>query len=399
MYVAVKGGEKAVKHSQRLVAKKRRGDTRVPELSTDQIRHQLGLGVDRVMAEGSLYDETAAATAIRQAQGDLTEAVFLVRAFRTTLKRFGTSRPVDTTEMTAFRRVSGIYKDIPGGQILGPTYDYTHRLIDTGPTADKGGTGPDSGENSTDSDDSRHPAPGMSRPANQQSPDQAIPLLPDQLPRVMDILIKQGLISDAPSPLSPETGRDTGEDLTRQPLTFPVSRTLRLQALARGDEGFLLGSAYSLQRGFGLDRHPFLGELKVGDATVCFTPPELGFEISIGRIRLTECVMVSRQDDAHNKAAGFDTGYGLVFGQNERKAMSMSLLDRSLSTRDKNGDADTGKSAYPAQDPEFILSHCDSVESSGFVQHLKLPHYVDFQSELVFIRSRGNDQAPAKGEE
>jgi alpha-D-ribose 1-methylphosphonate 5-triphosphate synthase subunit PhnI len=371
MYVAVKGGEKAVKHSQRLVAKKRRGDTRVPELSTDQIRHQLGLGVDRVMAEGSLYDETAAAMAIQQAQGDLTEAVFLVRAFRTTLKRFGTSRPVDTTEMTAFRRVSGIYKDIPGGQILGPTYDYTHRLIETGPAPDENGTGPD----------------------------QPMPPLPDKLPRVMDILKTQGLIPDDPSPLYPETGRDIGEDLTRQPLAFPVSRTLRLQGLARGDEGFLLGSAYSLQRGFGLDRHPFLGELKVGVATVCFTPPELGFEICIGRIRLTECVMVSRQDDAHNKAAGFDTGYGLVFGQNERKAMSMSLLDRSLSSNDETADADTGKAAYPAQDPEFILSHCDSVESSGFVQHLKLPHYVDFQSELVFIRSRGNDPAPTQGED
>ncbi|MDZ7667551.1 MAG: carbon-phosphorus lyase complex subunit PhnI [Desulfotignum sp.] len=370
MYVAVKGGEKAVKHSQRLVAKKRRGDTRVPEISPDQIKHQLGLGVDRVMAEGSLYDETAAAMAIQQAQGDLTEAVFLVRAFRTTLKRFGTSRAVDTTEMTAFRRVSGIYKDIPGGQILGPTYDYTHRLIETGA------------------------APATSGDPSRQSPDQTIPPLPDKLPRVMDILKKQGLIPDDPSVPSSETG----EDLTRQPLTFPVSRPLRLQALARGDEGFLLGSAYSLQRGFGLDRHPFLGELKVGYATVCFTPPELGFEIRIGRIRLTECVMVSRQDDADSKAAGFDTGYGLVFGQNERKAMSMSLLDRSLSASSETADAAAGKAAYPAQDPEFILSHCDSVESSGFVQHLKLPHYVDFQSELVFIRNCGTHPSPGKGD-
>jgi alpha-D-ribose 1-methylphosphonate 5-triphosphate synthase subunit PhnI len=398
MYVAVKGGEKAVKNSQKLVAKKRRGDTRVPELSTDQIKHQLGLGLDRVMAEGSLYDETAAATAIQQAQGDLTEAVFLVRAFRTTLKRFGTSRPVDTTEMTAFRRVSGIYKDIPGGQILGPTYDYTHRLINTGPAPDENGTGADAGKHPADPDNSPPPAPGLSGPAGRQSPDQTIPPLPDKLTRVMDILKKQGLVSEDLSSLSPETGRDSVEDLTRQPLTFPVSRTLRLQGLARGDEGFLLGSAYSLQRGFGLDRHPFLGELKVGYATVCFTPPELGFEICIGRIRLTECVMVSRQDDAHGRAAGFDTGYGLVFGQNERKAMSMSLLDRSLSDADKTADAGTGKAAYPAQDPEFILSHCDSVESSGFVQHLKLPHYVDFQSELVFIRSRCSDPAPANGD-
>ncbi len=373
MYVAVKGGKKAVKNSQKLVAEKRRGDIRVPELSTDQIKHQLGLGVDRVMAEGSLYDETAAATAIQQAQGDLTEAVFLVRAFRTTLKRFGTSRPVDTTEMTAFRRVSGIYKDIPGGQILGPTYDYTHRLIEI------------------------DPAHGKSVGTARKNLDQPISPLPEKLPRVMDILKKQGLISETLPSLYPENDQETGEDLTRQPLSFPVSRTLRLQALARGDEGFLLGSAYSLQRGFGLDRHPFLGELKVGYATVCFTPPELGFEIRIGRIRLTECVMVSRQDDTSGKATGFDTGYGLVFGQNERKAMSMSLLDRSLSSGDIAEVA--GQTAFPAQDPEYILSHCDSVESSGFVQHLKLPHYVDFQSELVFIRSRGNDQVPTKEED
>jgi alpha-D-ribose 1-methylphosphonate 5-triphosphate synthase subunit PhnI len=39
------------------------------------------------------------------------------------------------------------------------------------------------------------------------------------------------------------------------------------------------------------------------------------------------------------------------------------------------------------------------VESSGFVQHLKLPHYVDFQSELVFIRSRGNDQTTTQGDD
>ncbi len=141
----------------------------MPELSTDQIKHQLGLGVDRVMAEGSLYDETAAATAIQQAQGDLTEAVFLVRAFRTTLKRFGTSRPVDTTEMTAFRRVSGIYKDIPGGQILGPTYDYTHRLIEI------------------------DPAHGKSVGTARKNLDQPISPLPEKLPRVMDILKNKDL--------------------------------------------------------------------------------------------------------------------------------------------------------------------------------------------------------------
>ncbi len=373
MYVAVKGGEKAVKNSQRLVAKKRRGDISVQKISMDQIANQLGLGVDRVMAEGSLYDVTAAAMAIQQAQGDMTEAVFLVRAFRTTLKRFGNSIPVQTTKMTAIRRVSGIFKDIPGGQILGPTYDYTHRLIEPDPD--------------------HAPDPPCDRHTDTAPPDKTaacddISPLPEELPRVIDILQAQGLLQqDETTPPG-----DAAEDLTRQPLAFPVSRNLRLQALARGDEGFVLGTAYSLQRGFGLDRHPFLGELKVGYVAVRYTPPELGFDIHIGRIKLTECVMVNRQDDAVRKAAGFETGYGLVFGQNERKAMSMSLLDRSLAAR-KN----TGKTDYPAQDPEFILSHCDSVESSGFVQHLKLPHYVDFQSELVFIRNRRKDHTPDKG--
>ena len=43
------------------------------------------LAVDRVMSEGSLYDRELAALAIKQARGDLIEAIFLLRAFRATL--------------------------------------------------------------------------------------------------------------------------------------------------------------------------------------------------------------------------------------------------------------------------------------------------------------------------
>ena len=197
--------------------------------------------------------------------------------------------------------------------------------------------------------------------------------------RVIDILRQQGLMDTA----SPTTPHKNVEDLTREPLKLPASRSIRLQNLARGDEGFLLGSAYSLQRGFGLDRHPFLGELRVGYIAVKYTPPELGFEIIIGKIKLTECFMINRFDGSENKPPGFENGYGLVFGQSERKAMSMALLDKSL----QNSSNSDSKTKYPAQDQEFILSHSDNVESSGFVQHLKLPHYVDFQSELVFIRN------------
>lgn len=363
MYVAVKGGETAVRHSRRLVAKARRGDNALPEIRVDQIMNQMTLAVDRVMAEGSLYDPLAAATAIRQAQGDLVEAVFLVRAFRTTLPRFGNSRPAATDRMRLFRRISGIFKDIPGGQILGPTYDYTHRLIEF------------------EGQEAKRLPPGSAAPN---------PLSEryHHIPWVRELLVNQGLMPPAPE----ESIGDTVPDLTRHPLKLPAGRDIRLQNLARGDEGFLLASAYSLQRGFGLDRHPFLGELRVGRASLVYTPPELGFEIEIGEVRLTECFMVNRDNGGKEKPAGLENGYGVVFGQNERKAMSMALLDRSLTRAGEEG----AQIRYPAQDQEFILAHSDNVESSGFVQHLKLPHYVDFQSELVLIRNHNKGRKKKK---
>ena len=33
-----------------------------------------------------------------------------------------------------------------------------------------------------------------------------------------------------------------------------------------------------------------------------------------------------------------------------------------------------------------MLSHADNIQATGFVEHLKLPHYVDFQSELELVR-------------
>src|SRR6202012_1912283 len=130
MCVAVKGGERAIENAHRLLAHERRGDRDVPKVTLPQISGQLGLAVDRVMSEGSLYDRELAALAIKQARGDMIEAIFLVRAFRPTLPRFGATEPIDTGKMQVARRISSTFKDIPGGQILGPTFDYTHRLLD-----------------------------------------------------------------------------------------------------------------------------------------------------------------------------------------------------------------------------------------------------------------------------
>jgi alpha-D-ribose 1-methylphosphonate 5-triphosphate synthase subunit PhnI len=348
MYVAVKGGETAIARSWDLLAAARRGDEAVPELSIAQIRQQMRLAVARVMQEGSLYDEELAALALKQASGDSIEAVFLLRAFRTTLPRFGQTLPLDTAAMRVRRRVSGTFKDVPGGQILGPTADYTQRLLDF----------------------------GLMETSQKVELEQAAAQLPDALPGVLQLLDREGLIeADLPPDGDPEP-----VDLTREPLMFPAGRPARLQNLARGDEGWLLGLAYSTQRGYA-ESHPFAGEIRMGEVSVMVCPEELGFEINIGEITLTECQMINQFAGSKSAPPQFTRGYGLSFGEAERKAMAMALVDRSLRAEE------LGEAAHaPAQQPEFVLYHSDNVEASGFVQHLKLPHYVDFQAELALIR-------------
>jgi alpha-D-ribose 1-methylphosphonate 5-triphosphate synthase subunit PhnI len=347
MYVAVKGGERAIENAHRLLAHERRGDHNVLELSLDQISEQLSLGVDRVMAEGSLYDRELAALAIKQARGDMIEAIFLLRAFRATLPRFGVTEPVDTGAMQVKRRISSTFKDIPGGQVLGPTFDYTHRLLDS--ALAQGGI-PD-------------------QPATAPVPDAP-------MPRVTDILKSDGLIEPSPSE---QPGEPVG-DLTREPLSFPADRDLRLQNLARGDEGFLLALGYSTQRGYGRT-HPFAGEIRFGEVEVEFFAEDAGFAVPLGSIALTECQMVNQFKGSATELPCFTRGYGLTFGQSERKTMAMALVDRALRARELGEDL-----VAPAQDEEFVMSHSDNVQSTGFVEHLKLPHYVDFQSELGLLR-------------
>ncbi|MBO6857077.1 carbon-phosphorus lyase complex subunit PhnI [Roseibium sp.] len=349
MYVAVKGGEKAIRNAHKLMAKRRRGDTSVPSLTLEQIAQQLSHAVARVMGEGSLYDEMLAALAIKQARGDLIEAAFLIRAYRTTLPRFGYSQPIDTAKMLVERRVSATYKDLPGGQVLGPTFDYSHRLLDFALAAEE------------------H---GLEKPVETATAEEG------SMPRVTDLLGDEGLME--PDPVTDENA-PVG-DLTREPLSFPADRDLRLQNLARGDEGFLLALAYSTQRGYGRT-HPFAGEIRYGEVEVEFFAEELGFAVTLGAIKVTECQMVNQFKGSAKTAPTFTRGYGLVFGQVERKAMSMAMVDRSMRWQELGEEQ-----SAPAQDVEFVLSHSDNIQATGFVEHLKLPHYVDFQAELDLVR-------------
>jgi len=368
MYVAVKGGETAILNSYKLLAKQRRGETTQPELSVEQIRQQLKLSVDRVMTEGSVYDPELAALAIKQASGDLVEAIFLLRAYRATLPRLGNTCALDTSHMQLDRRISATFKDLPGGQVLGPTYDYTQRLLDFTLLA-----------NAQVND--AEPAADVATSSTQT----------DSVPRVVDLLNQEGLIETFPCPAHDPDPMD----LTRVPLRFPADRATRLQNIARGDEGFLLAMAYSTQRGYS-HTHPFVGEVRMGQIEVEIEPEELGFAISIGDIEITECEMVNQFGGSKTEPPKFTRGYGLAFGHSERKAMAMSLVDRALRA-DELGEAIES----PAQMQEFVLSHSDSLEASGFVQHLKLPHYVDFQSELELVRKMRASQhgSDAPGEQ
>jgi alpha-D-ribose 1-methylphosphonate 5-triphosphate synthase subunit PhnI len=382
MYVAVKGGERAIEASWRLIDQARRGDTRLAELSVAQIREQLRLAVARVMTEGSVYDEELAALAIKQAAGDLVEAIFLLRAYRTTLPRFGFTEPLDTEAMLAERRISATFKDVPGGQLLGATYDYTQRLLDFALLAEGDD---DDAEGSQEAFSLRDKRTAHSANANAK---------PEPMPRVVSLLDQEGLIEqERPSEYAAEPG-----DLSREPLAFPAHRTTRLQNLARGDEGFLLAMGYATQRGYA-HAHPFAGEIRYGHVAVEMDLPELGFAVEIGDVDVTECQMVNQFKGSAEAPPAFTQGYGLVFGHSERKAMAMALVDRALRAQELGETVSS-----PTQDVEFMLSHSDSVEASGFVQHLKLPHYVDFQAELELVRrlraqhdgrERGDDEEQA----
>ncbi|MEL6792112.1 MAG: carbon-phosphorus lyase complex subunit PhnI, partial [Pseudomonadota bacterium] len=256
------------------------------------------------------------------------------------------SKPVETDAMACDRRISATFKDAPGGQVLGPTFDYTHRLLDFKLAAD--GDAPEARE--------------------ETEPE-------GETPHITEFLNRDGLIQPEPA------NDDNPPDLTREPLELPASRALRLQALTRGDEGFILGMGYSTQRGYGRN-HPFVGELRIGTVAVEMEIPELGFAIEIGEITVTECETVNQFTGSKTEPPQFTRGYGLVFGQSERKAISMALVDRALRWKEL-GEDDAGA---PAQDEEFVLYHSDNIQATGFVEHIKLPHYVDFQSELELIR-------------
>lgn len=349
-YVAVKGGEEAIECAEKLLRYQRlKGGAR--PLTVEQIEGQLYLAVDRVMGEGSLYAPELAALAIKQAAGDTMEASFILRAYRTTKPRFGCSIPETTKDMRIVRRISAAFKDIPGGQLLGATSDYTLRLLDFDLK-----------------DESPQEIKTFIRDVSNIAKKGNIP---DTFPKVVEILRKEGLLVERKG----LAGYLPISDITRESMTFPVSRSATLQAMARGETGGLLLLAYSNMRGYG-DIHPTIGELRVGFMPLKIIHPHTGEPYTVGEVRVTEAEVIARLD-AEGETPKFTLGYGLCFGHNEVKAISMAVLDRAMQTTEPE---------MPSENQEFVLSHIDGIESMGFCSHYKLPHYVTFQSDLDRLR-------------
>ncbi|MEK3906460.1 carbon-phosphorus lyase complex subunit PhnI [Oceanobacillus sp. FSL W7-1309] len=359
-YVAVKGGTKAIDASIERLTFERLKNQEIIEIET--IMATMKSLIDQIMSESSLYSPYLAALAIKQAEGSMEEAVFLMRAHRSTLPRLYYSQAVESETMLVERRISASFKDIPGGQILGATKDYTHRLLDFELLEED-------------------PAENEAWLSNYQKASEAVKAS-DELeffPKVVDYLREEGLFENY------ERDNTDPVDITKQSISFPASRSARLQVLTRGQTGAVTALGYASLRGYG-QVHPTVGEVRVGSLPIYVAHPNEGEQneedaFYIGEIQVTEVesfVPVTKKNDANEQELEFEIGYGICYGQNETKAIAMSILDQCL---------EHPESSFPTHDEEFVLLHIDSVEATGFISHLKLPHYVTFQSKLDSIRN------------
>lgn len=357
-YVAIRGGQQAIAGAAEVIERQRRaGDA--PPIGVDVIADQLSGLTWKVVAEGGLYDPELAALAVKQMQGDTLEAAFSLRAHLSTKPRLATTPKLDTANMRVVRRISSAFKEIPGGQFLGASRDYSLRLLDFALLDE---------------------SPEAFRQSMTSFVEGAqLCEVPDSFVKVLDSLRDEGLLNR----VSPEqvAAHPRPFDITREALKFPACRSAVLAKLARSEAGSLLAMAYSNMRGYG-DVHPTIAELRVGYLPIMLPHPLTGELCEAGEVLMTECEVVARYESSDNdEMPTFTLGYGACFGHNETKAICMAICDRALA------DGQLFGSEHPSQDQEFVLNHTDGVEAMGFAQHYKLPHYVTFQSDLDRLRT------------
>lgn len=352
-YVATRGGEQAIQEAEKLFH-----DLRGPvdAATVQMIEKTMPYLLDRVMGEASLYAPELAALALAQAGGDLYEAVLLLRAYRSTQPRLAYAETLHTGILHSVRRISAAFKDIPGGQILGPTLDYSHRLLQMELLA-------------------REETQAPTTTAAEQA-------APATYPAVADWQRSEAWLA----PVDPaEAGRANSPqqipDITRDPLAFPVPRAHRLQSLARADTGGVLSLGYANMRGYGIV-HPTVNEVRLGYGEVQIKHPLTGATFSAGRVRISQAEVVNTSGGTPEKP-GLELGFAATLGWNEVKVIAGSMLDLAM---DK-------PNPHPAHREEFVLYHTEPVEASGFCIHYKLPHYVTFSSSMDNLRQARENAA------
>ncbi|MHC0054575.1 carbon-phosphorus lyase complex subunit PhnI [Actibacterium sp. D379-3] len=346
-YVATRGGERAIEQAERLFRSEMGA---IDPGRVAEVKRALPYLVDRVMGEASLYDEDLAALALAQTGGELYEAVLLLRAWRSTQPRLCVAKPVRQPDLFTHRRISAAFKDIPGGQVLGPTLDYAHRILAT--EVLQGAT---------------------------FTPPEVTPAATPATPRQASVSAWQSEndLVDLPEP--DQTQGNDIPDLTREPLLFPAKRAHRLQSLARAETGGALALGYAAMRGYG-QAHPTVNELRLAEAEVIVTHPR-GTTFSAGRVKVSQAEVVSK------KGEKLGLGFAATLGWNEVKCIAAATLDLNAKGAPKGA----------ATEEEFFLYHTEGVESSGFCIHFKLPHYVTFQSSLDAMRDARARKARAGG--
>ncbi len=354
-YAAARGGLKAIEAAERLVARERvLGES--PWLESKQMIEKLRLAVDRVMGEGGLWDEHLAASALRQAEGDPIEAAHLLRSYRSTLPRLAYTTPVDTDDLVVLRRIVPAFRNPPGPQLLGRTTDYTGRLLDTSDETSQRTAAEKMAAFIEENVTISNPIDGDGEPTGVRQPRRLLDLLRD-----LDAVVDRRRTDD-PEPF----------DITRHPARPPATRSARLATMARAETGALVNVWYRNILGPDGYLHEItLGEVRHGRLPVTVVHPLTGDPVSISEVRVTEVEAIEDLNGIEEDRGRFDVGYGLCFGHNEKKAIAMANLDIAC-------ERDKGRSFLE----QSILLTTDGLDASGFLEHLKLPHYVTFRSMM-----------------
>ena len=192
------------------------------------------------------------------------------------------------------RRISATFKDLPGGQLLGPTFDYTHRLLD--PALAEGG------------DVRRRP---QRREPRRRRRCRASPTCS----------AGEGLIE--PDEADAERCRRATSRASRC-----ASRSTATCGCRRWRAATRASCWRSAIRPSAATPAPIPSSARSASARSrsSSTSPELGFAVRARRDHASPSARWSTSSRARpSEPPQFTRGYGLVFGQAERKAMAMAL--------------------------------------------------------------------------